>query len=69
MWKIVLLFGFCLLCVYAQTTTITGGYQDANVDDEDVVKAADHANQDLAFAGKYHYKLVKIIKAKRQVKV
>ena len=64
------MLGFCLLCAYA-TAGLLGGFEDAKVDDEDVLTAANHASRALSkrFAGKYHHKLAKVVKAKRQVRV
>lgn len=70
MWKVVFLLGFCLLCAYA-TARLVGGFEEVDIDKEDVVKAATHASRQLSkqFNDKYHHKLAKILKAKRQVRV
>ena len=70
MWKVVFLLGFCLLCAYA-TAGLLGGFEEVDINDEEVVTAANQASRALSkqFAGKYHHKLVKVLKAKRQVRV
>ncbi|KAG8180507.1 hypothetical protein JTE90_007462 [Oedothorax gibbosus] len=59
-----------LLCVVALATcALIGGYNHREVDDEDVVAAANHAAKSLSktFAGKYHHRLAKVAKAESQV--
>ncbi|GIY84894.1 cystatin domain-containing protein [Caerostris darwini] len=65
MLKIVLLLFVAALAVYA----IPGGFEDASIDDEEVVAAANHATKSLSntFSGNYHHKLVKILRAQQQV--
>ncbi|GBM24702.1 hypothetical protein AVEN_181725-1, partial [Araneus ventricosus] len=64
MLKFVLLLSVVALAVYA----IPGGWEDASIDDEEVVAAANHAAKTLSkqWAGNYHHRLAKIIKAKQQ---
>ena len=68
MWKVVFLLGFCLLCAYA-TAGLLGGFKDVDIDEEEVVTAATEASRQLSkqFNAKYHHKLAKVLKAKKQV--
>ncbi|XP_055932708.1 L-cystatin-like [Argiope bruennichi] len=60
---------FLLTLVALATCSVIGGFKDANVDDEDVVVAAKYAAKGLSkkFAGPYHHRLAKVLKAKKQV--
>ncbi|XP_015909459.1 L-cystatin-like [Parasteatoda tepidariorum] len=48
---------------------LLGGWETADVDDSEVKVAAGHAAEALSkqFASKYHHRLVKVLKAKKQV--
>ncbi|GIY31389.1 u37-Nephitoxin-Nsp1b_1 [Caerostris extrusa] len=64
MFKIIVLFSLVALSV-----ALLGGFETVDVDDEEVVAAANHAAKGLSkqFAGKFHHRLYKVLKAKRQV--
>ncbi|CAL1297381.1 unnamed protein product [Larinioides sclopetarius] len=60
---------FLLTLVALATCSLLGGYEDASIDDEDVLVAANHAAKGLSkqFSGPYHHRLVKVLKAQKQV--
>ncbi|CAL1297383.1 unnamed protein product [Larinioides sclopetarius] len=60
---------FLLTLVALATCSLLGGWEDASIDDEDVLAAVNHAAKGLSkqFSGPYHHKLAKVLKAKKQV--
>ncbi|KFM75487.1 L-cystatin, partial [Stegodyphus mimosarum] len=58
-----------LVLVACATAGLLGGFEDVEVDDEEVLTAANHATKRLSkqFASPYHSKLAKVLKAKRQI--
>ncbi|CAL1297382.1 unnamed protein product [Larinioides sclopetarius] len=58
-----------LLTLVALATCSLPGWEDASIDDENVLAAANHGAKGLSkeFAGPYHHILVKVLKAKKQV--
>ncbi|GFR12400.1 u37-Nephitoxin-Nsp1b_1 [Trichonephila clavata] len=65
MLKAILLLSLVALA----TCGLLGGFETVDVNDEEVVAAANHAAEGLSkqFSGKFHHKLAKVLKAKRQV--
>ncbi|XP_055932744.1 cystatin-C-like [Argiope bruennichi] len=58
-----------LLSLVALSCALLGGYETVDPNDEEVVKAANEAAKVLSkqFSGKFHHKLAKVLKAKRQI--